>query len=331
MVCVVALIEAPELRWYAPGSTALALARHVFGVGRAALNAPVSRASTRLRATSWCCSRCLRFVLFACAVAAEYLGTVFERLHAHVLVARVEAERGQEFWTALIEQLPCRRCWWTPIRCRWSAPATQCADSATTQAASRAQPVRRHPLLVSRGDPGADRRRGRRRAAERDPRRRADCASPTFASSTWRNAAVASRSWSSRTRPKHSASRRRSTPRTTPRWSSTRNGSVLALQQAGARAVSQARRRTPMPPACCRIPAAAGELVGAEPHRAPQDARGDRAAPLPSDEFGAHAARRGGAHLSSWHSARGVATRAREHRTCALPQPWFNYHEAISP
>ena len=45
-------------------------------------------------------------LVFACAVAAEYLGTIFERLHAHVAVARAEAERSQEFWTTLIEQLP---------------------------------------------------------------------------------------------------------------------------------------------------------------------------------------------------------------------------------
>jgi PAS domain-containing protein len=39
-------------------------------------------------------------------VAAEYLGTIFERLHSHVDVARAEAERGQEFWTTLMEAMP---------------------------------------------------------------------------------------------------------------------------------------------------------------------------------------------------------------------------------
>jgi PAS domain-containing protein len=39
-------------------------------------------------------------------VAAEYLGTVFDRLHAHVFAARAEAERGQELWATLIENLP---------------------------------------------------------------------------------------------------------------------------------------------------------------------------------------------------------------------------------
>jgi hypothetical protein len=45
-------------------------------------------------------------VLFACAVAAEYLGTIFERLYSLVGLARAEAEGGQELWTGLIEQLP---------------------------------------------------------------------------------------------------------------------------------------------------------------------------------------------------------------------------------
>ena len=45
-------------------------------------------------------------VLFACAVAAEYVGTIFERLNAHSILARTEAERGQELWASLIERLP---------------------------------------------------------------------------------------------------------------------------------------------------------------------------------------------------------------------------------
>jgi PAS domain-containing protein len=45
-------------------------------------------------------------VVFACAIAAEYLGTIIERLNTHVDVARDEAERGHEFWATLIEDLP---------------------------------------------------------------------------------------------------------------------------------------------------------------------------------------------------------------------------------
>jgi PAS domain-containing protein len=44
--------------------------------------------------------------LFACAVAAEYVSIIFERLTAQSIMARTEAERGQELWTSLIERLP---------------------------------------------------------------------------------------------------------------------------------------------------------------------------------------------------------------------------------
>jgi PAS domain-containing protein len=39
-------------------------------------------------------------------VAAEYIGTIFERLNAHGIMARNEAQRSQELWVSLIEQLP---------------------------------------------------------------------------------------------------------------------------------------------------------------------------------------------------------------------------------
>jgi hypothetical protein len=45
-------------------------------------------------------------LVIACAVAAEHLGSVFERMYASLMNARAEAQRGQELWTALIEQLP---------------------------------------------------------------------------------------------------------------------------------------------------------------------------------------------------------------------------------
>jgi PAS domain-containing protein len=45
-------------------------------------------------------------LLLACAVTAEYVGTIFERLNAHIVIARTEAERGQEMWASLIERLP---------------------------------------------------------------------------------------------------------------------------------------------------------------------------------------------------------------------------------
>lgn len=101
----VALAQAPELRWYVPGLNAagawLAVA---FNQGAAAdgpfpgFYAPSSYFVVLLQVFA--------VMIVACAVAAEYVGTVFERLHAHVYAARTEAERGQALWTGLIEDFP---------------------------------------------------------------------------------------------------------------------------------------------------------------------------------------------------------------------------------
>jgi PAS domain-containing protein len=102
----IALAQAPELRWYAPGLNALgAWLAAVLGQQGAATSAPFPG----FYAPSGYFVVMLEvfaILIFACAIAAEYLGTIFERLHSHVGVARAEAERGQEFWAALIEDFP---------------------------------------------------------------------------------------------------------------------------------------------------------------------------------------------------------------------------------
>lgn len=107
VVIAVALSQAPELRWYASGLGAIGawLASSVFGVESAAgstpfpgFYAPFGYFVVLLQVFA--------VLLFGCAVAAEYLGTVFERLRAHVTAARAEAEHGQELWATLIEHLP---------------------------------------------------------------------------------------------------------------------------------------------------------------------------------------------------------------------------------
>jgi hypothetical protein len=45
-------------------------------------------------------------LLLACAVAAEYLGTIFERVLASSVLARSESEQAQKLWATLIERLP---------------------------------------------------------------------------------------------------------------------------------------------------------------------------------------------------------------------------------
>src|SRR5258708_14095329 len=106
VVGVVGLAEAAELRWYASG---------LLG-GDAWLTWLLGRQGTATQPSFsgfYAPSSYLIVVLevfsvglFACAVAAEYVGILFERLNAHTARARTEAERGQELWDGLIEQLP---------------------------------------------------------------------------------------------------------------------------------------------------------------------------------------------------------------------------------
>ncbi|WP_116809014.1 hypothetical protein [Steroidobacter cummioxidans] len=101
---VVALAQAPELRWYVPGLNAVgASLAAILGQQGSASTFPGFYAPSAYYAVLL---QVFAILLLACAVAAEYLGTIFERLHSHVDVARAEAERGQEFWTTLIEAMP---------------------------------------------------------------------------------------------------------------------------------------------------------------------------------------------------------------------------------
>jgi len=96
VVLFVALAQAPELRWYASGLFGSdAWLTWMFGhqstVAQpffSGFSAPSSYLIVLLEVFS--------VGLSACAVAAEYVGIVFERLSAHTALARAEAERGQE-------------------------------------------------------------------------------------------------------------------------------------------------------------------------------------------------------------------------------------------
>ncbi|HEY0941019.1 MAG TPA: hypothetical protein VGE08_13035 [Steroidobacter sp.] len=104
VTAVIALAQAPELRWYVPGlDTAGAALAAVLGQQRATATFPGFYAPSTFYAVLL---QVFAILLFACAVAAEYLSTIFERLHSHVTAARAEAERGQEFWSTLIEAMP---------------------------------------------------------------------------------------------------------------------------------------------------------------------------------------------------------------------------------
>jgi PAS domain-containing protein len=106
VVGAVALAQVPELRWYAPGlNTAGAWLATVLGQQGAAANVPF-RGFYAPSSYFVVLLQVFAILVFACAVAAEYLGAIFERLHTNVDLARVEAERGQQFWATLIEDLP---------------------------------------------------------------------------------------------------------------------------------------------------------------------------------------------------------------------------------
>jgi hypothetical protein len=106
VVAAVAFNQVPELRWYASGLNGVGVwVANLFNTQTAAAGAPFS--GFYAPASYFVVLlEVFAVVLYACAVAAEYLGTIFERLYALVSLARAEAEGGQELWTALIEQLP---------------------------------------------------------------------------------------------------------------------------------------------------------------------------------------------------------------------------------
>ncbi len=106
VAAVVSLTAAPELRWYVSGlfgndGTLAGLfggQSSAYSASFSGFYAPSSYVVVLLEVFA--------VAMVACAGAAEYLGTIFERLNYYVLTARSEAERGQELWAALIERLP---------------------------------------------------------------------------------------------------------------------------------------------------------------------------------------------------------------------------------
>lgn len=96
---------AAEPHWYVPGLGAAAawlssIGRPPGGAGRpfAAFYAPAGYYAVLLQVFA--------VVVFGCAVAAEYLRTVYDRLSAQVAMARSETLRSQGLWSALVEELP---------------------------------------------------------------------------------------------------------------------------------------------------------------------------------------------------------------------------------
>jgi PAS domain-containing protein len=106
IVGAVAMGQAPELRWYASGMFgADAWLPWLFGnqgeapqSSFAGFYAPLGYLVVLLEVFA--------VLLLACAFAAEYVGTIFERLNANIVLARTEAARSERMWADLIERLP---------------------------------------------------------------------------------------------------------------------------------------------------------------------------------------------------------------------------------
>ncbi len=107
MVALMASSQAPELRWYVPALLSAAadwlggVLVKATGAGSlpfAGFYAPSAYFVVLLEA--------FVIMLFGCAVAAEYLASIFERLRGQVAAARAETVRSQALWSALLEQLP---------------------------------------------------------------------------------------------------------------------------------------------------------------------------------------------------------------------------------
>lgn len=105
-VAAAALSQSPELRSYAgglaggnPWITALLSRQGPEPEGSfAGFYAPTSYLVVLLEVYT--------VVLLACALAAQYIGAIFERLMAGSLLAHSESEQAQELWSTLIERLP---------------------------------------------------------------------------------------------------------------------------------------------------------------------------------------------------------------------------------
>lgn len=102
---VVSLSQSPELRWYASGVLGSdAWITLLFGTRATAPQA--SFMGFYAPSTYVVLLEVFAVMLFACAFAAEYLGSLFERLNLRAVLAQAEMERAQSLWAALIERLP---------------------------------------------------------------------------------------------------------------------------------------------------------------------------------------------------------------------------------
>jgi hypothetical protein len=99
LVCIVALAQVPELRWYVPAASGLA-------AWLPAVSEAPFRGFYAPSAYYIVLLQVFAISILAAAVASEYLGAIFERLQTHLDLVRGEAESSEAFWSTLVEDLP---------------------------------------------------------------------------------------------------------------------------------------------------------------------------------------------------------------------------------
>ncbi|MEO8467016.1 MAG: hypothetical protein ABI640_16910 [Gammaproteobacteria bacterium] len=103
VVTLAALIEAPELRWYANGIGKWAADLLASGTLSTPAPFPGFYAPSGYYVALL---ESFAVLTFVSAAVADYLGTLSERQRAHTEIARERAQSGRELWTNLIEYLP---------------------------------------------------------------------------------------------------------------------------------------------------------------------------------------------------------------------------------
>ena len=106
VVFAILMSQEPELRWYVSGFGAVgAWLASIFAAEGSAVSAPIPGFYAPFGYVA-VLLQVFAVLLFGCAVAADYVGAVLERLRTQAAAARADAERGQELWATLTEHLP---------------------------------------------------------------------------------------------------------------------------------------------------------------------------------------------------------------------------------
>lgn len=106
VVFAISMSQEPVLRWYVGGfGTAGAWLAAAFAGESSTITTPIPGFFAPFGYVA-VLLEVFAVLLFGCAVAADYVSLVFDRLRVQAAAARAEAERAQELWATLTEHLP---------------------------------------------------------------------------------------------------------------------------------------------------------------------------------------------------------------------------------